>query len=199
MRRVLFALAILVLLPVAAFGIGLGRFAASLPLTPAEPDRKTDAIVVWTGGADRVSTGLELLATGHARKLFISGVGHDTTLDSLLRVSRPQNVDLRTVDLRCCVVLGREAFDTIGNAAETATWMRGEQYTSMRLVTAAYHMPRALLILENVLPGSTVVPHPIVPSGFDPVRWWSSRESRSVLAGEYVKYLVARVRRTAFG
>ncbi|MDB5365117.1 MAG: uncharacterized protein JWM77_1044 [Rhodospirillales bacterium] len=194
MRRFLVVLTILVGLPIVAFGIGLGRFAASLPVVPAQPDEKTDAIVVWTGGADRVSTGLELLASGHAKKLFISGVGHDTTLDSLLRVSRPQNVDLR-----CCIVLGREAFDTIGNAAETATWMRGERYMSMRLVTAAYHMPRALLILENVLPGSTVVPHPIVPSGFDPVRWWSSRESRSVLAGEYVKYLVARVRRTAFG
>jgi uncharacterized SAM-binding protein YcdF (DUF218 family) len=115
-------------------------------------------------------------------------------LDSLLRVSRPQ-----AVDLRCCIVLGHEAFDTIGNAAETATWMRGERFTSMRLVTAAYHMPRALLLLHDVLPGDTIVPHPIVPSSFDPANWWSSRESRNVLAGEYVKYLLARVRRSAFG
>ncbi|GIL38813.1 YdcF family protein [Roseiterribacter gracilis] len=194
MKRFLVAMILFVTVPTVAFMIGLGLFAKSLPLTPLQPDATTDAIVVWTGGAERVSTGLDLLAAGRAKKLFVSGVGPDTTLDSLLRVSRPQSVDLR-----CCIVLGREAIDTIGNAAETATWMRGEQYTSMRLVTAAYHMPRALLLLENNLPGSVVVPHPIVPAGFDPVNWWSSRESRNVLAGEYVKYLLARVRRTAFG
>jgi uncharacterized SAM-binding protein YcdF (DUF218 family) len=193
-KRFLFAVILFVTIPVVAFTVGLGLFAKSLPLNPAQPDATTDAIVVWTGGAERVSTGLDLLAKGRAQKLFVSGVGPDTTLDSLLRVSRPQSVDLR-----CCIVLGREAFDTIGNAAETATWMRGEQYTSMRLVTAAYHMPRALLLLENVLPGSLVVPHPIVPASFDPVNWWSSRESRNVLASEYVKYLLARVRRSAFG
>jgi uncharacterized SAM-binding protein YcdF (DUF218 family) len=193
-RRFLLVVIALVVAPIAAFLIGLGLFAKSLPLTPQQPDAITDAIVVWTGGAERVSTGLDLLAAGRAKKLFVSGVGPDTTLDSLLRVSRPQ-----AVDLRCCIVLGREAIDTIGNAAETATWMRGERYNSMRLVTAAYHMPRALLQLETVLPGSVVVPHPIVPAGFDPAKWWSSRESRNVLAGEYVKYLLARVRRTAFG
>jgi uncharacterized SAM-binding protein YcdF (DUF218 family) len=192
-KRALLVLLLLIAAPAIAFGTGLLLFADSLPLASPDPDATTDAIVVWTGGADRVSTGIDLLAAGRAKKLFISGVGHDTTLESLLRASRPQ-----ATDLRCCIVLGREAFDTISNATETVTWMRGEQYNSLRLVTAAYHMPRALLLLAEVAPGIKVVPNPVVPSGFDPARWWASRESRNVVTGEYVKYLLARIKSWAF-
>ena len=44
-----------------------------------EPDILTDhesaeAIVVLTGGSERVATGIELLKSGHGKKLFISGV-----------------------------------------------------------------------------------------------------------------------------
>ena len=42
-------------------------------------------------------------------------------------------------------MLGREADNTHGNARETAGWMRGEGYRSLRLVTSWYHMRRSLL------------------------------------------------------
>ena len=40
---------------------------------PAD-DRPTDAIVVLTGGANRIERGLDLLQRGRAKRLLVSGV-----------------------------------------------------------------------------------------------------------------------------
>ena len=45
----------------------------------------TDAIVVLTGGAERVETGFRLLADGLAPRLFVSGVHPDSRLADLVR------------------------------------------------------------------------------------------------------------------
>src|SRR5437870_961092 len=50
----------------------------------AEP---TDAIVVLTGGSQRLHSGIALLREGKGRKLFISGVNHNVDLEDLLRSS----------------------------------------------------------------------------------------------------------------
>jgi uncharacterized SAM-binding protein YcdF (DUF218 family) len=120
----------------------------------------TDAIVVLTGGRQRIDRGLELLVEGRAQKLFVSGVHRDVTLAELLRVSPAQ-----PAWIECCLVLGHAAQDTRGNAAETAAWMRAEGYRSVRLVTAAYHMPRSMLELRRTMPEVEIVAHPVFPEG----------------------------------
>ena len=47
----------------------------------------TDAIVVLTGGSQRLESGIDLLREGKGRKLFVSGVGQQVELDDLLRVA----------------------------------------------------------------------------------------------------------------
>ena len=49
----------------------------------------TDAIVVLTGGAERVETGFRLLADGLAPRLFVSGVHPDSRLQDLVRSTGP--------------------------------------------------------------------------------------------------------------
>jgi hypothetical protein len=51
-------------------------FAVNLPREVADPFRKTDGIVVLTGGSERLAAGLDLLAAGKAKKVFVSGVCH---------------------------------------------------------------------------------------------------------------------------
>src|ERR1700690_2685445 len=63
---------------------------------------KTDAIVVLTGGANRINTGLDMLDTGLAGKLLISGVGPNVTQEELFSLWRH---DSKTVP--CCITLGR--------------------------------------------------------------------------------------------
>ncbi len=171
------------------WGIGLLWFAAMLPHEVGEPERKTDAIVVLTGGSGRLHQGLELLAAQRAKRLFVSGVYRGVDVEELLSLSKqsPQ-------DLECCVVLGYEADDTRGNAVESAEWMHQEGFTSLRLVTASYHMPRSLLEFGRAMPDIEIVPHPILSANFRQDDWWRWPGSAGLLATEYTKYLVALIR-----
>jgi len=184
-RRALFVVALLAV----AWSVGLLWFAAALPSAVADPTRRTDAIVVLTGGSDRVHRGIELLADKRADKLFISGVYRGVDVQELLRVSQSS-----PANLACCIVLGYEADSTRGNATETAEWMRAEGLTSLRLVTAAYHMPRSLLEFRRVMPEIEIVPHPVFPANFKRNDWWRWPGSAALIASEYSKYLIALLR-----
>jgi len=168
---------------------GLWRFAANIPAEVKDPDRHTDAIVVLTGGSLRVENGLQLLAAGKAEKLFVSGVYRGVDVTELLRVSRqsPESV-------ACCIVLGHAANDTIGNARETAEWIYGQGYHSLRLVTAGYHMPRSLLEFSRAMPGIEIVANPVFPEFLREHPWWRSRPAATLIIGEYNKYLFASIR-----
>jgi uncharacterized SAM-binding protein YcdF (DUF218 family) len=145
----------------------------------------TDAIVVLTGGSLRLRSGLELLREGKGGKLFVSGVNPQVDLDDVLRVSRTRDWAL------CCIVLGHDAENTLGNAHETAQWIRQQGFRSLRLVTSWYHMPRSLLEFDRAMPGIEIVPHPVFPEQVEQGRWWTQRGTAALLVGEYLKYLAA--------
>jgi uncharacterized SAM-binding protein YcdF (DUF218 family) len=168
---------------------GFVWFASSIPDEVADAESETDAIVVLTGGSLRVQSGLALLAAGKAKKLFVSGVYHSTDVTALLRISRqtPEHV-------ACCIVLGHEADNTLGNATETAQWMRQEGFHSLRLVTASYHMPRSLLEFSRAMPDMRIIAHPVFPESVKQERWWASPGTASLILGEYHKYLLALAR-----
>lgn len=173
-----------------AWAAGLIWFAESLPRrAAAQPAGTTDAVVVLTGGAGRLSTGVDLLAQGRARKLFVSGVYHGVDVSRLLRLVRQQGRELE-----CCMVLGHAADNTRGNAEETAAWISKEGFTSLLLVTANYHMPRSLLEFQRLMPGVTIIPHPAFPQGFKTDQWWHHARSFNLVTSEYLKYLIALVR-----
>lgn len=179
-----------VALPIAivAWTGGLVWFAHMIRPAP-EPGGNTDAVVVLTGGAGRLDAGLALLEAGRAKKLFVSGVYHGVDVAALLKLSRtaPQNVD-------CCIVLGYTADSTIGNARETAAWMKKEGYHSLRLVTASYHMPRSLLEFHRAMPNIEILPNPVYPARFKQSQWWLWPGTLSLLMTEYNKYLLSLAR-----
>ncbi|HEY5597180.1 MAG TPA: YdcF family protein, partial [Kiloniellales bacterium] len=185
-RRLLWRLAGLAGLVVAAWLSGLVWFTAQLPSTVDDPTRATDAIVVLTGGSGRVLEGIELLAAGRARKLLISGVNPGVDMEELLRFSQRS-----PAELECCVTLGYQASSTFGNAIETARWMRGNGLHSLRLVTAAYHMPRSLLQFRRAMPEIDIIPHPVFSEHFRQDDWWRWPGSATLIVSEYSKYLVA--------
>ena len=176
----------LLLLLAVIWCIGLFWYATLLPFDVEDRETETDAIVVLTGGSNRIQTGLALLQSGIGKKLFVSGVYHGVEVNELLTAfqeSLPQ--------FKCCVVLGYEADNTHGNAIETSGWLTEEGYQSLRLVTAAYHMPRSLLEFERAMPGIKVIPHPVFPETFKHRDWWLWPGSARLLISEYNKYLVA--------
>jgi len=171
------------------WALGFLAFVSTLPETIAAPERPTDAIVVLTGGSQRLETGLDLLDKARAPKLFISGVHRGVDVAELLRIARKE-----PGRLECCIVIDYNADDTIGNARETARWVSRQGLTSIRLVTAGYHMPRSLLEFKAALPQVTIVPHPVFPPNVKQEAWFSYPGTAALFAVEYTKYVLARLR-----
>ena len=186
-RRILVPLAVLVLLWVA----GLFGFVDGIPTRSEPPPEtaRTDAIVVLTGGRGRVARGTDLLASGVAERMLISGVGANAAARDLIPKER-----LASHTLSCCVTLGRAARNTRENAIETAGWVAANRVASLRLVTADFHIPRSLLEFRAHLPQVEIVADPVTSENVRLARWWRWPGTAVLLAGEYNKYLAARAR-----
>lgn len=161
---------------VVAWAAGFGMFMLSLgrPLD----DRKTDAIVVVTGGPGRIDRGLKVLRNGDAERMLVSGVDVDVRP---VEFAVEYKIDRKL--FACCIDLGWQAVDTRSNAEETAAWAKRHDFKSVRLVTTDWHMPRARMELAHAL-GNGVE---IVGDGVRSVTGWR------VLIREYNKYLVRRI------
>jgi uncharacterized SAM-binding protein YcdF (DUF218 family) len=189
----------LALLLVLVWFAGLLIFIAELPESADEPERHTDAIVVPTGGSERLQEGMRLLIHGLGAKLFISGVNVDTKIADMV-ASLPAGAEKPpTALVACCIVVGHVADSTLGNAAETAAWMKAQGFHSLRLVTADYHMPRSLLEFRRAMPDVEILRHPVFPDQVRRDIWWRSPGTASLFIGEYDKYLLALARGAVAG
>jgi uncharacterized SAM-binding protein YcdF (DUF218 family) len=169
--------------------IGFIVFANGLAREPKEPPRTTDGITVLTGGVSRIDEAMKLMAAKRARRVLITGVNRETTIDQLKALT-PQGA--RYFD--CCVDIDKAALNTIDNATQTARWVAENGYGSVIVVTSNYHMPRALAELERAMPGIVLVPYPVVDNNVEVVRWWEFPGTTKLLLSEYLKYLPALAR-----
>ncbi len=179
--------AILAILAVAAAWLGgLVWFGASMPRQAGDRTLRTDAIIVLTGGAERLAEGGRLLTSGSAGWLFVSGVNIGVAKPAVLRIA-----GIKQPRLVGSVILGYRARNTRQNAQESAQWLKARGFTSIRLVTANYHMRRATLEFRRVLPRTRIVTHPVFPQPVNPGPWWQNMTALSIVSSEYNKYLAA--------
>lgn len=149
-------------------------------LQPAPPHPHTDGIVALTGGQGRIETSLRLLTQNQGNKLLISGVDPQAGSKELLPPMPPE--------LKSRITLGYQARSTIENAAETAAWVADNHIYTLTVVTAGYHMRRAMLELSRTLPGVTLYPYSVKPPALTrPLKPVTLR----LLLTEYVKWLGA--------
>ncbi len=184
LRALIWALNAAVLL-IGAWGVGfliflIGIWAAS----PPNPLPHADGIVALTGGNDRVSAALALLAQRAAPALLISGAGKGTylgdfTTDDSAAVTRYAGE----------ITIGHMAASTRGNALETAVWAKARHMRSLIVVTADYHMPRAILEIRRCLPRVTLYEVPVRPPAISHLL---GLPTLRLLAIEYTKYLAVR-------
>jgi len=184
-RRLVFKLGLAGVTAAVLWVAGLFQFASLVPKQVLDLSTRTNAIVVLTGGSRRLGEGLELLSRGLAEKLFVSGVYRGVDVHKLLQIvmRNPRELETR-------IGIGN-ATNTAENALETMVWMRARKYRSLRLVTAAYHMPRSLLEFRHAMPAVTFVPHPVFPENVKQDRWWAWPGTGSLMASEYNKFLFA--------
>jgi len=185
-------IAILVLI----WTIGLFAFADRVRgFTPAPEPARADAIVALTGpSAERVNAAIRLLEHGKGQRVLISGVNREVRRQEL-RALTPGSNRL----FNCCVDLGFEAEDTVGNAQEIAAWADAKGYDSLIVVTSDYHMPRALTEIRAAAPGVELTPYAVETPSLDNSRWWRAAVTARRMTLEYMKYLAALARATVGG
>ena len=143
-----------------------------------------DGIVVLTGGADRIETAMRLLTEQRAPRLLVSGVGRGLDVGDLAR-----RLPLSAEQVES-ITLGRTATSTLGNAAEAASWAHANRLRSLIVVTAGYHMPRALLEIKRALPEVALYPMPVQSPA---LRRGLEFATLRLIANEFDKYLVVRL------
>jgi len=173
-----------------AWSVGFAAFLRALPAPEASAVDKADGVVVFTGGGGaRITAAMNIFAGGAGERLLISGVNPETSKAQLydLWVGAPQM-------FQCCVDLGRKARSTEGNAAEAAEWANANKFRHMILVTSDYHMPRAIVVTKARMPGADITPYAVRSGALGESGWPVSFGAGRRLAGEYGKYVVARVK-----
>lgn len=178
---------LIVMLWLIGFGWFLAKIAAERPIVPMP---HAGGIVVLTGGADRVKAGLELLMAGAAPRLLISGAGTGTYLGDFT----PRD-GINATAKATRISLGHRAATTRGNAREAARWTLRHGITSLIVVTADYHMPRALIELHRQMPGIALLPEPVRPPALERLDDWRTLK---LLAAEFTKYVLVRFRLGGF-
>jgi uncharacterized SAM-binding protein YcdF (DUF218 family) len=189
MRLVARAIVVIAACAACALVFGFMLFATAVMRDHAATSAPADGIVVLTGGEARIAAGANLLKQGRGRRLLISGVNRKTTKEDVERISA-----LDHKSFTCCVDLGYEALDTVGNADETRTWANANGYRKLIVVTSSYHMPRTLAELALVMPEAQFIPYTVTPKSFPESGWWLSVRTTRLLLSEYLKYLPAVAR-----
>lgn len=155
---------------------------------PVDYSQKTDAIVVLTGGKNRIHEAVQLYNENLADILFISGVGKHVNVRSL-----EQQHQIHFMRNTNNVWLGREATNTIENAIEVSEVIRRNNLKSIRLVTSYYHMPRSVEVIKALTPDVKILEHPVYSPNVSK-RWWKRPKSFYLIASEYHKFLFVYIK-----
>ena len=150
-------------------------------------ETKTDAIIVLTGGRNRITEATKLFNEGLAEKMFISGVQKGVSLKD---ISHSNSINIKEKEK---VDLGEEAQNTVGNAIETIDWLNKNKVKSIRLVTSNYHIPRSLEEFKAKNKDLVIVINPVYSEHVSKY-FWKNWGSFSLLALEYNKFLYVYIR-----
>jgi uncharacterized SAM-binding protein YcdF (DUF218 family) len=175
---------------------GLFAFAERVrSLTPASEPARADAIVALTGPSqERINTAIRLLEAGKGERLLVSGVNREVRRSELRAVTTGPN---RLYD--CCIDLGFDAEDTMGNAQEIGAWARAKGFNSLIVVTSDYHMPRSILEIRGMAPEVDLTAHAVRTESLDSAAWFRSGTGLRRMTLEYCKYLVVLARESVLG
>ncbi len=179
----------LVFICAAILGGGFLWFADSVTSLRAPDGVKADAIVVLTGGYLRIEQAVGLLRDGAGKRLLISGA-HPSTTPTQIRKATQASADL----FKCCVDIGYDAIDTIGNANEITRWIHDHGYKSVLVVTNNYHMLRSLHELRRADPATEFIAYPVVNADLARRAWFAEPDTLRTMLSEYGKVVLASLR-----
>ncbi|MBL4589047.1 MAG: YdcF family protein [Alphaproteobacteria bacterium] len=181
MLKKLTILVLAVVLPfLGIYVVGFSVFTLNALNVSAHTTKNVQAVIILTGGENRIKEGVRLLKSEKSLQIFISGVGENITIKNIFPETHK--------DLKCCVNLGHKALDTMGNAEESYKWLADQKdIRSFYLVTSSYHIPRAYQIFKNHKSASkyTIHKYPVKMERLSP----DKREFWNLMFEEYNKLI----------
>jgi len=195
LRRFIRGFILLSLILLGVFSGGFLWFADSVASMRPPESARGDAIIVLTGGYQRIEQAVGLLRDGVGKRLLISGVNPATTRSQIRKMTQGSS-DM----FSCCVDMGYKAIDTIGNANEAASWIRDHNYSSIVVVTNNYHMHRSLHELRSASPQTEFIAYPVISADLARTNWFVEPDVVRTMLYEYLKFVAAAARDlTGFG
>ncbi len=189
-RTPLLSVLLLVLVVTAAFLAAFQDFVESLDHPPPPLPARVDVIVALSGGSGRFEEGVRLLREGRAPILFLVGfqpravagrLDVEPALAELVREGR--------------ILVEPRSDSTLEDARRTRALVLDRDAHSVLLITSVYHVRRARLAFQAILPdGVTLHTWPVRSSTFRADAWYADEPSRRVVFAEFLKYLLYRVR-----
>jgi uncharacterized SAM-binding protein YcdF (DUF218 family) len=133
----------------------------------------TDSIVVFGNEQQNLYSGVQLLKSGYAPIVFITG---NKPLEEYTNFLEAQKVSPERF-----IFDQQISCNESNHAVNAIMFIEQHQLSSMRLVVSAYQLPRALLELNaNATQDITIIPHPI----------FQKQTNHTLVFKEYAKYIL---------
>jgi uncharacterized SAM-binding protein YcdF (DUF218 family) len=152
MRHIIIIFAIILL----SWSAGFAYYLYLINSYKIDTSTTTEVIVVFTGGRQRIETGISLLKAGYSPLLFVVGIDSPNQLKNLL-------VEYKVKQTQ--VIYGQTDMVQKDNAKEVADFITANNISSIRLVTSSYDMPIAIEELTKRVSATSnlhIVPHPVI-------------------------------------
>jgi len=163
--------------------VGLGFY-----LSPQDPLKKVDAIVVVSGGdtKKRTEEGIKLFKAGYAPYLIFSGAAREGISNALVMKHLAEAGGVPTE----VILIEEKSRDTLENAALTAPIIREKDFRSIILITSPYHQRRAYLAFREELGEDfLILNHSAIDEGWRKKNWWQNEETLYLTLAELQKIL----------
>lgn len=151
MRHIIIILAIILL----SWLTGFGYYIYLVSSYRIDTSSITEVIIVFTGGRQRIETGISLLKAGYSPLLFVAGIDSPGQLKNLLAEYKVKQTQ---------VIYGKTNIGQKDDAKEATDFIITNNIRSVRLVTSSYDMPLAIEELIKYVPATHnlhIIPHPI--------------------------------------
>ncbi|MEK5398932.1 YdcF family protein [Paenibacillus sp. FSL K6-2859] len=162
-----------------------GFFEAGNSLIFCQIPKQSDAIIILSGGQDRIKKAVELYNFGYAPKIILSNAKELASsagdmLQTALNLGIPKEA----------IYTENAAESTYQNAEFTLPIMKGHNFQSAIVVSSEFHMRRVKLLFDRVYKDSGIeLTYVGSTSGYNAKRWWSDRKSGETTFNEYVKMI----------
>ena len=162
-------------------------------LTPVDTLSRSDAIVVLSGGPDRIDWGIKLYQDGWSPRLVLVGAALDKSGPSNAAAMRKKALQAGVPDT--AIFLEEESTNTLENATLSKRILDSFGAKSIILVTSPYHQRRALETFKNVYDKESIsiINSPSGYSSWNSKEWWAKPTSADLTTSEILKIIWAKL------